>query len=45
MAYANSRDADQPAHLHTLISIFVGGGLDSILFICFISRISRLASD
>ena len=33
MLYANNKDADQPAHPCSLISIFVVGCLDSILFV------------
>ena len=39
MLYENNTDADQPAHLHSLISVFVVRCLDSIIPM---SRISRL---
>ena len=42
MQYANNKDADQPAHPHSLISVFVISCLDSITPIVAISEISRL---
>ena len=44
MPYANNKDTDQPAHPHSLISIFVIRYLDSIIPITAKSKISRLAS-
>ena len=38
--YANNKDADQPEHLHSLISIFVIRCLDNTLV--YISEISSL---
>ena len=40
--YSNNKGADLPAHLHSLISIFVAGLLDSITSIDTISEVSRL---
>ena len=31
MSYVNNKDTDQPAHLHSLISVFVIHSLDSIM--------------
>ena len=46
MPYANNKDADQAAHLHSLISVFVIHYLDSIIHIhnhvVAISEIPRL---
>ena len=42
MPYANNKDADQPAHLRSLISAFVVRCLDSIKPIVAKSKISRL---
>ena len=42
MQYANNKGADQPAHLRSLISAFVVGGLDSIIPLVSISKISSL---
>ena len=42
MLYANNKDADQPAHPHSLISIFVVHFLDSIIPILAIFTILRL---
>ena len=41
MQYANNKDADQPAHLPSLISVFVVHSLDSIISILAIAKISR----
>ena len=41
MPFANNKDADQPAHPHSLISIFVVGSMDSIIPPLAIARISR----
>ena len=40
--YANNKDADQPAHLRSLISVFVIRCLDSIISLVPISEISSL---
>ena len=40
--YANNRDADQPAHLHSLISVFVIHCIDSMMPIVDISEMWRL---
>ena len=42
MPYANNKDADQPVHPRSLISVFVIPCLDSIIPRLSISRISRL---
>ena len=42
MPYANNKGADQPAHLHSLISVFVVRCLDSIIPLVSISKISSL---
>ena len=42
MPYANNKDADQPAHPRSLISIFVIRCLDRILSLVPISEISSL---
>ena len=42
MPYANNKDADQPAHLQSLISAFVIRCLDSIVPVVAISEILRL---
>ena len=44
MPYANNKDADQPAHPHSLISAFVVRCLDRIISILAIAKMSRLAS-
>ena len=44
MPYAKNKGADQPAHLHTLISVFAVGLLDSIIPLVSTSEISSLAS-
>ena len=44
MPYANNKGADQPAHLHSLISALVVRCLDSIIPLLAIAEISRLAS-
>ena len=36
--YANNKDADQPVHLHSQISVFVVRCLDSIMLILAISK-------
>ena len=41
MPYANNKGADQPAHLHSLISTFVVHCLDSMICILAISKVSR----
>ena len=42
MAYANNKDADQPVHPHSLISIFVIRSIDSTVPIDSIIKISGL---
>ena len=42
MPYANNKDADQPAHPCSLISMFVVHCLDSTICILAISKVSRL---
>ena len=42
MPYANNKGADQPAHLHSLISAFVVHSLDSIIPLVSIPKISSL---
>ena len=37
MPYANNKDADQPAHLHCLISTFVVHCLDSVIHVPLVS--------
>ena len=44
MSYANNKGADQPAHSHSLISVFVICCLDGKLSLDSIAEISRLAS-
>ena len=41
-SYANNKGADQPAHLHSLISAFVVRCLDSLIPILAMSKVSRL---
>ena len=41
MSYANNKDADQPAHPHSLISVFVFRCLDSIISLDSIAEMSR----
>ena len=41
MPYANNKGADQPVHPHSLISIFVGHCLDSMICILATSKVSR----
>ena len=41
MPYANNKDADQPAHLRSLISAFVVRCLDSIKPLLAVAEISR----
>ena len=41
-SYVNNKDADQPAHLCSLISIFVVYSLDNMISIYAISNVSRL---
>ena len=42
MLYANNKDADQPAHPRSLISVLVVRCFDSIIPILAICKISRL---
>ena len=42
MSYANNKGADQPAHLRSLISVFVDRCLDSMISLDSIAEISRL---
>ena len=42
LQYANNKGADQPAHPRSLISAFVVCGLDSIIPLVSISKISSL---
>ena len=42
LSYANNKDADQPAHPRSLISVFVIRCLDSIIFLVSISEIQSL---
>ena len=42
MSYANNKGADQPAHLHSLISAFVFCCLDSVMSLVSVSKISSL---
>ena len=42
MPYANNKEADQPAHLHSLIDVFIVCCLDSMIPILAKSKISRL---
>ena len=42
MPYANNKDADQPAHPHSLINTFVVHCLDNIMYILAICKVSRL---
>ena len=42
MSYANIKGADQPAHLHSLISAFVVRWLDSLISLDSIAETSRL---
>ena len=42
MSYANNKDADQPAHPRSLISIFVVRCLDSVMSLVSVTKISRL---
>ena len=42
MSYVNNKGADQPAHPHSLISVFVVRCLDSIISLDSIAEISRL---
>ena len=42
MAYTNNKGADQPAHLHSLISAFVVRCLDSMISLDPIADISRI---
>ena len=43
LPYANNKDADQPAHPRSLISIFIVHCLDSIIPMLATSKISRLS--
>ena len=42
LPYTNNKDADQPAHLRSLISVFLVRCLDSIISLVSISEISSL---
>ena len=42
MSYANNKGADQPAHLHSLISAFVVRCLDSVMSLVSVTKISSL---
>ena len=42
MSFAYNKDTDQPAHLRSLISVFVVNSLDSIICIDVLHKISRL---
>ena len=42
MSYANNKDADQPAHPHSLISAFVVRCLDSVMPLFFVTKLSSL---
>ena len=42
MSYAYNKDADEPAHLRSLISAFVVRCLDSIISLDSIAEISKL---
>ena len=42
MPYANDKDADQPVHPHSLISVFVIRCLDSLMSLVSVSKISSL---
>ena len=42
MSYANNKDADEPAHPHSLISTFVVHCLDTIISLGSIAEISTL---
>ena len=44
MTYANNKDADQPAHPRSLISVFLSRCLDSVMPLLTISEISTIAS-
>ena len=44
MSYANNKGADQPAHLHSLISVFVVRCLDSIISRFYSQNFKTLAS-
>ena len=41
MPYVNNKDADQPAHPHSLISTFVVRCLGSMICVLAISKVSR----
>ena len=43
MAYVNNKGADQPAHLHSLVSTFVVRYLDSMIGILAIASFKILA--
>ena len=45
MPYANNKDADQPVHLHSLISTIAIRCLDSIISLVSLCAISRLVSE
>ena len=42
MSYANNKGADQPAHLRSLISVFVVGCPDSVMSLISVTKISGL---
>ena len=42
MSYANNKGADQPAHPHSLISVFVVRCLDSVMSLVSVTKISSL---
>ena len=42
MSYANTKGADQPAHLRSLISAFVVRCLDSVMSLVSVTKISSL---
>ena len=45
MPYENNKGAIQPAHPHSLISIFVVRCLDSIMYILAISKVSVFVAE
>ena len=42
MSYANNKGADQPAHLRSLIRVFLVRCLDSVMSLVFVTKISSL---
>ena len=42
MSYANNKGADQSAHPHSLISIFVAHCLDSVMSLVSVTKISTI---